>query len=326
MKPALDLRSARIAVELTDRCNLRCAMCPMDRLARPSADMPWDLAVKIAADFRALGLSVEWLHEMGEPLLYARLAEAIDLFGGCSVSTNATLLDGERTREILASSLGRIRLCIDTVDPAVYPLVRRGGNFEAVVANIRGFLEAARGRPIRVEIQRLVSKRTGHESRRDFEAFFALHRFLNATVVEKTCSGLDTSAATDLHESYRGCFVGYPFSWFVVLSDGRVTHCCYDSDGVQAIGDLRTQSVTEVAESDEVRRLAAAFAIRDWASLPRCGECHSFSVEATPLADRALGAGARLERWAPAFVSARKWIPESWRVRADGWIRRGASR
>ena len=103
---------------------------------------------------------------MGEPLLYPRLAEAIDLFPGCSVSTNVMMLDEAYGRELLASSLRRIRLCVDTVNPKVYPTVRRGGDFDTVVANIRTFLELSHGHDIRVEIQRMIALQTSGESGR----------------------------------------------------------------------------------------------------------------------------------------------------------------
>jgi len=129
VRPILDIRTAKVAVELTNRCNLRCGMCPMNKLGRPDADMPWWLVEKVAGEFARLGIRVKWLHEMGEPLLYPRLPEAIDLFPGCAVSTNAMLLDEEMGRALLATSLQRIRLCVDTINPRVYPFIRRGGHF-----------------------------------------------------------------------------------------------------------------------------------------------------------------------------------------------------
>ena len=136
----------------------------MANLQRPKAHMPWWLVEKVAADFRDNGIRVNWLHEMGEPLLYPHLAEAIDLFPGCSVSTNTMLLDRATAERILASTLGRIRLCVDTLNPDVYPTIRKGGKFEQVVGNIRTFLELSLGHEIRVEIQRMITRPTAHET------------------------------------------------------------------------------------------------------------------------------------------------------------------
>jgi hypothetical protein len=280
----------------------------MGSLTRPDADMSWDLVQKVAADFRENKIQVRWLHEMGEPLLYPRLAEAIDLFPGSSVSTNAVALDEEYGRELIGSSLSRIRLCVDTVNSRVYPLVRRGGIFDQVVENIRTFLELSKGSTMRVEIQRMITTQTAHESIEDFEEFFHLDRYPQATVIEKTCEGLDTSDATEFHEAYYGCFQGYPFRWFVVLADGRVTHCCYDADGRQTIGDMRTQTVREILASERIPQLMEAFRAKDWQTLPRCGECYKNSTGTGVVVDQFVKLGHRLDRVLPVKQVARKII------------------
>jgi hypothetical protein len=308
MRPILDIRSAKVTVELTSRCNLRCGMCPMGRLGRPEEDMPWWLIEKVAADFDDNGIRAQWLHEMGEPLLHPRLAEAIDLFPGTSVSTNVTRLDEARARELLATSLRRIRLCVDTVDPTVYPKLRNGGDFDGVVANISRFLELSAGHDIEVEIQRMVTRQTAHESKRSFVDFFDLNRYPQARVIEKTCEGLDTADETEFHQAYYGCFQGYPFRYFIVLSDGRVTHCCYDYDGSQPIGDMKTQTVREILADNRVDRYMTAFRERDWNTLPRCGECHRNSSARTEIADQLQRIGHRIDRVLPIKEIARKVI------------------
>jgi len=308
MRPILNLATAKVAVELTNRCNLRCAMCPMNKLGRPDADMPWELVEKVAADLKANGLTVNWLHEMGDPLLYPRLAEAIDLFPGCSVSTNAMLLDEEMGRELLGSSLRRIRLCVDTLTPRLYPFIRRGGIFEEVVANIRTFLELSRGREIKVEIQRLITPETSQETVASFREFFHLERYQQAEVIEKTCEPLDTSDETPFHQSFYGCFQGYPFRWFIVLADGRVTHCCYDAHGQQVIGDMKTQTVREIVASVKLEEYMAAFKARDWKTLPRCGECYKNAEGRPPFYDQLIQLGHRIDRVIPLKPLARRLI------------------
>jgi MoaA/NifB/PqqE/SkfB family radical SAM enzyme len=308
VRPILDIHTAKVAVELTSRCNLRCEMCPMGNLGRPEQDMPWWLVEKVAAELSELGVPVSWLHEMGEPLLHPRIDEAIELFPGCSVSTNAVRLDEQTAQRLLATSLRRIRLCLDTVDRELYPEVRRGGDFDRVVANIRSFLEASAGHDIEVEIQRMISLKTGHESKREFERLFSLDRYPHARVIEKTCEGLDTSDATDHHQAYYGCFQGYPFRYFVVLSDGRVTHCCYDYDGAQSIGDLKTQTVREILADDVLERFREAFSNRDWRTLPRCGECYRDRSAGAELVDRIQRIGHALDRILPVKQIARRII------------------
>jgi hypothetical protein len=223
-------------------------------------------------------------------------------------------LDEAMGERLLGSTLGRLRLCPDTLDPQLYPKVRRGGVFDKTIANVRRFLEQSRGASMRVEIQRMVSKRTAAESVRDFEEFFDLERYPQAAVIEKTCEGLDTTDATDLHEAFYGCFQGYPFRWFIVLADGRVTHCCYDSDGLQPIGNMHTQTVREIVEGVTVERYMAAFTARDWHTLPRCGECHRNASGTAVIKDRLVQIGHKVDRMLPVKQIGRRLFNRS----ADG--------
>lgn len=279
----LDPRKLKFAVELTNKCNLRCGMCPMGVLKRPFKDMEFELVERLAAEMKSLGIRVRYLHEMGEPLLYPRLAEAIDLFPGVIVSTNATLLYEKKATEVLGTSLSTIRLCIDTLRPEVYPKVRKGGDFPVVVENIRRFLELSKGKRIRVEIQKMVSRLTHDETIREFEEFFELHRFPQALVIEKTCEGLDKSEETELHEAYYGCFQGTPYKWFVVLSNGDVSMCCYDYDGEQILGNVWKQSIPEICASPFLKVIEDGFARHDFSALPRCGECFRHEEARPPL-------------------------------------------
>ncbi len=78
---------------------------------------------------------------------------------------------------------------------------------------------------------------------KSFREFFHLDRYPQATVIQKTCEGLDTSEVTELHQAYYGCFQGTPYQWFVILCNGDVTHCCYDYDGTQKLGNVREKSI-----------------------------------------------------------------------------------
>ena len=306
MTTHLDITTAKVGIELTNRCNMRCTMCPLPNLTRPTADMPWSLVEKVAADFAANNIQVRWLHEMGEPLLYERLAEAIDLFPGCSVSTNAMALTPEIGERLLNSTLGRLRLCPDTINPDVYPEIRKGGIYDKVVANIKFFLDQAAGTSVAIEIQKMVSKLTSDEKVQDFENFYDIGRYPNATIIEKTCEGLDTTDATDLHEEYYGCFQGYPFKWFIVMADGRVTHCCYDSDCLQPIGDMNTQTVQEIVHDETIDRFMEAFRAKDWETLPRCGECHRNPTATAVMKDQLVQLGHKVERLLPVKAIGRK--------------------
>jgi len=281
----LRLKSLKYNLELTSRCNLRCGMCPMDEIDRPYEDAPWWMVEKIAAEMKELGLGMRYLHELGEPLLYKKLPEAIDLFPGVCVSTNATLLTEAKSKEILSTSLSRIILSLDTLIPEVYAK-SRGARLEVVVENIKRFLELSRGKKIRVEIQRMIMPLTQRERTREIEEFFELHKYPQARVTQKTCEGLDTAEVTELHQAYYGCFQGTPYQWFVILANGNVSHCCYDYDATQPLGNVKTQSIREIAASPMLDVIEDGFKRHDFSKLPRCAECFKNPAAAPPVTDR----------------------------------------
>jgi len=275
----------KVGLELTSKCNLRCGMCPLPVLRRPYEDMAWPMVEKAEREIHGAGLKLKWLHEMGEPLLYARIDDAIRLFPEASLSTNGLVLTEEIGAKLLASPLKRIRICVDSVNPAVYPQLRTGGDFDKLVVLTKAFLEQARGHPIRIEIQKMRSRLTLTETVDDFRNLFDLKQYRNAGVIEKTCEALDVNEETDLHGKFYGCVQGAFFTWVVVFADGRVTHCCYDAHGDQVLGDLKTQSLDEILDSPRFATMQDAFARRDFTNLPRCAECFKHGGESNAFND-----------------------------------------
>jgi MoaA/NifB/PqqE/SkfB family radical SAM enzyme len=275
----------KVGLELTSRCNLRCGMCPLPVLRRPYEDMEWPLVEKIEREVHGLGLKLKWLHEMGEPLLYPRIDDAIRLFPEASISTNGLLLTEALGARLLASPLRRLRICVDTINPEAYPHLRTGGDWNKLVEVTRAFLEQARGHRMRIEIQKMRSSLTLEETIDDFVRLFDLRRYKNARVVEKTCEALDINEETDLHGKFYGCVQGSFFTWIVIFADGRVTHCCYDAHGDQVMGDLKTQSLQEIIDSDRFAAMKKAFDARDLSALPRCAECFKHGGESNTFND-----------------------------------------
>ncbi|HYK01711.1 MAG TPA: radical SAM/SPASM domain-containing protein [Thermoanaerobaculia bacterium] len=269
----------KVGLELTSKCNLRCGMCPLPVLRRPYEDMEWHLVEKAEREIHGLGLKLKWLHEMGEPLLYSRIDDAIRLFPEASLSTNGLVLTPEIGAKLLATPLKRIRICVDSINPKVYPQLRTGGDFDKLVDLTRKFLVQAKGAPLRIEIQKMRSRLTLEETTDDFKRVFDLKQFRNARVIEKTCEALDVNEETDLHGKFYGCVQGAFFTWVVVFADGRVTHCCYDAHGDQVMGDLKTQSLQEIIDGDRMAMMQDAFNRRDFTNLPRCGECFKHGGE-----------------------------------------------
>lgn len=274
----LSLKNIKVAVEITSYCNLSCNMCPYFSMKRERRHMDTEMLHKVHKIIRDNSLKVRWLHEMGEPLLYPNLEEALKLFPEAMLSTNGVLLEGEKAEIILRSKIRLIRICIDTLNEDAYKVLRRGGDFKRVLKNTKEFLNLSKGKNIQIEIQKMLSKITKNEKISDFEKFFNKENYDNLKIIEKTCEGLDTTDETELHKKYAGCFQGGPFNWLVFLSNGKITHCCYDYEGIQAIGNIN-EPFEKIIQSKKLEELKIALKEKNFDKFLVCKNCFKFSKE-----------------------------------------------
>jgi MoaA/NifB/PqqE/SkfB family radical SAM enzyme len=104
-------------IEITNRCNLTCEMCPRDHFNLPKEDMPLDTFKEIAGQLGDVKLLT--LTGWGEPLIHPQILEMIKHCKqkGYTVklTTNGTLLTSEMQQKILCSGLDEITISLDSV-------------------------------------------------------------------------------------------------------------------------------------------------------------------------------------------------------------------
>jgi hypothetical protein len=65
----------------------------------------------------------------------------------------------------------------------------------------------------------------------------------------------------------------FPWTSMSVLWDGRVVTCCMDSNGVQVLGDLNSQSIEEVWNGPVLSRVRDNFGQLNYSNYPVCLAC-----------------------------------------------------
>ena len=65
----------------------------------------------------------------------------------------------------------------------------------------------------------------------------------------------------------------FPWTSMSVLWDGRVVTCCMDSNGVQVLGDLNSQSIQEVWNGPVLSGVRDYFRKLDYGNYPVCLSC-----------------------------------------------------
>lgn len=136
----------RLYMELTNVCNFECIMCPNGRklMQRDKGFMDYELAKKII-DEMAPHVNTIVLHIWGESLLHPRIFDIIKYCQKYDIrtelSTNTSLLNKDISKRIIGSGLSMIYLCVDGVTKETYERVRKNGDYENAVNNVKDFIK-----------------------------------------------------------------------------------------------------------------------------------------------------------------------------------------
>lgn len=145
---------SRLFVEVTSRCNLRCAICVKQSGAAKSidGDMLSETFNALAPEFKHLQALV--LNGIGEPLLHPLLEEFIrtgkrlmPAQSWVGFQTNGHLLNTARCSSLIAAGLDRIFLSVDSTSPELFKAVRNGGSLGHVERALAALAQAKKEHP-----------------------------------------------------------------------------------------------------------------------------------------------------------------------------------
>jgi radical SAM protein with 4Fe4S-binding SPASM domain len=264
-------------VETTAKCNIYCPMCPRETHKQPKEDMSDEVFQRLVQ-----GASQTAEHMMliglGEPLLDPKIFDRITYceHHGISslLSTNGTLLDEKMSEKLLNTPLAHITLSFDGASKETFETFRKGAKFEKVRENFVRFAEMKhrRGSKLQIVVQMVRMPGNAHEVD-DFRRFWSAVKGVDQIRVKEDETNLLQP------EGHRSATGGRPchYLWrgaLYVKHDGRVFPCCssYMLDGAP-IGDLRTQTLPEIFNSEEMRGLRELHGAGRAGEIDMCARC-----------------------------------------------------
>lgn len=314
------------SIELTNRCNLKCAICPrQDRTPRGLGEMELATFARIIEQSRDT-LEFAYLHLAGEPLLHPRLGECIAHAAAQGVttglSTNGTLLGREAAEMLIASPLASLIISLDGTEAETYRKIRGGDHFDRVVANVQQFLKLkkAAGRGPQTIIQMICLDENRHQARqflRDWQQRGAdavrLKRFFNfaGNVAEQdTQTNAPAPPQTDGASQGRvprpPCFLLWRQLAFYYT--GEAVSCCHDFLHQSLLGNINQQSLAALWNTPRIREMRALHLAGRQEEIPLCARCNQpelgwlqvlgLTALNAPAAKKLLITGERLARLA----------------------------
>jgi radical SAM protein with 4Fe4S-binding SPASM domain len=280
-------------VETTAKCNLYCPMCPRETHKQPKEDMT-DEVFEALVKGSAHTAEHMMLIGLGEPFMDRKIFDRIEYCERHGIatllSTNGTLLDEEAAARLLDSPLAHVTLSFDGASKETFEHYRKGARFEKVRDNFVRFARMKHERGSKMQVVAQMVRMPGNAHEVDaFRSFWgAVPGVDQVRVKEDETNLVQPEPAPNGNRKLRRCHYLWRGAMYV-KHDGRVFPCCqsYSLDGAP-VGDLRTESLPEIFNSGEMRRLRRLHAQGRGAEIDMCSRC------STPIPHPALAAASLL--------------------------------
>jgi radical SAM protein with 4Fe4S-binding SPASM domain len=245
---------ARLTLELTNRCNYQCAMCP----SRWQPDIAKGL-MDAGLFYRLVDEAAEHLPVTlvpffrGESLVHPQAVEMIAYakkrgLGPVQLASNGWLLDHAAAGGLLDAGVDFISFSLDSIRADEYREIRKGGELAQVLANINHFLELRRAGGYSTTVQ-VSATRTGlnQDSIQEFIDFWQGRVDRVRIYYEHSADGHAGSlACPEVPSGMPRQPCRKPFEDMVVYYDGGVAACNHDWFRTPPLGSVLENGIQAV--------------------------------------------------------------------------------
>jgi MoaA/NifB/PqqE/SkfB family radical SAM enzyme len=283
-----------VFIELTSKCNFNCDFCVHQFSKREKENMDLALLRKVLKDLKEVEpVDYVMFSALGEPLLHPQFGEACRLvkeFGyHLIVTTNGSLL----SESIKTCPIDELYISFQTPTEKSFRH-RKGGKleFERYSRKIFNFAKNVpyptsiyvfrQNRQLFPRFSGLLSKR----SKKTISRLEQLARIINPKFAFDKCIISPLRISDDVHLIFRDLYTWsntinpdkkrlakaksipscpYYKHHINILSNGEVTFCCMDYDGVMSLGNAKRESVGEIYSRRKINI--------DLACFPFCRRC-----------------------------------------------------
>jgi len=269
-----------VILELVNRCNLECVMCYQGwRNDSKKHTLDEDNLRKIFDDFKINRLNSLML-SISEPLLYKRIDKVLQMSEDAGIMdlflfTNGTLLHEKNAKMILNSSVTRLFVSLDALTKNTYEKVRipvskkiDDGRLKKVEENIKDFIKLRNSLKKKLPLVRVSfvrQKLNEHEVEQFIEKWKNIVDTVEVQdeVSIKAFDAIKPFSEAQLFEKSKKNSTKYncnqPWSSFGIYSDGTATPCCNTFGRTLPIGNVLTESISNLWKSRKIKNLRKNF-------------------------------------------------------------------
>ena len=270
------MRFAKVYIEISNLCNLSCRFCPGTK--RPKGRMDLEQLSTILEKLKGYTEFV-YFHLMGEPLLHPQLPQFLELAEAYGfkviLTTNGTLLEERKALLLSSPAVHKVNISLHAFEANDLSVP-----FETYVDGCLNYGKAAEG-------NKLTVFRLWNSGGEDKQNNLLLQRLEDVFPKPWKDGRKGTQLAPKVYLE-----PGEKFDWpdlnapeeegpyfcyglrdqIGILWDGTVVPCCLDHEGDIPLGNLLTQTMEEILESDRAKAIYDGFSKRA-AAEPLCRRC-----------------------------------------------------
>ena len=255
-------RFNRIYVEITNKCNLSCSFCKKsNRLLKEMTVTEFKEVISKIKDYT----NTICLHVKGEPLLHSKLNEILNICDDnnikVSLTTNGTLLKNKINELINHKLLSKVHISLNAE-------VTNQNYLNDIFKAVSNFPQE---KIIIYRIWALKEDKLDEKSTKIVEKLKKYYNLSNDTV-EKLQKKKNTKIDFNKYVDKDNLFI-WPIisnnksngfceglkSQLAILSDGTVTVCCLDDDGLINLGNIFLENLKDILEKSKTKRIIEGF-------------------------------------------------------------------
>jgi radical SAM protein with 4Fe4S-binding SPASM domain len=249
-----------ILIEPVSSCNLKCPMCFQSDKSFIKKEfmgkMSFDLYKKVIDECEKKGTQAITFGSRGEPTIHNQITEflsyASNKFMDIKLITNATKLDEKLINSIFENNIQQVVFSIDSENKETYERIRKFGNYEQVLSNVKKYNEIKK----RYKDNKTITRISGikvEESQSEEKFYDFWKEYADEIVFKKAYSRWDTYNNETHDEFLEPCH----FIWerAYIWYDGKVNPCDADYKSMLSYGNVNENSIEEIWNSEKLKKL-----------------------------------------------------------------------
>lgn len=285
-----------VKIELTARCNFKCAFCATGYKLRDKRDMDWAFYLRLINQLKAAGVEELGMFYLGESFILPWLPDAIkaakDLgFEYVFLTTNGSLASPEKVEACMAAGLDSLKFSLNYADDQQFAAIAQVKRrlFRDMLANVEAAHRVREAGRYKCGLYGSYIRYDGDQGERMRDLVEEIAPYLDEVYALPLYSQADLVGADEKQRGWeiRGGNPGRAdnprpavpcwslFTEARVTYDGHLSACCFDHDGRFRMGDLNEVGFIEAWTSSAFRDLRRAHLAGE-VSGTVCGDCVSY--------------------------------------------------